>query len=158
MHATTTCISEFPAAKRLAALDTGDADVLIVRGDMIQLSSWFADVFAEVVSATGKLGRQRVSFCCYSKRGDERWLCAEFSDRIRRVVPGGASDVDGMRGLGSVLYFADRYFGAFGQRALWSTRLQADSRAHGNCPERMTGGQLLPRWPDALPANAVAAT
>jgi len=157
MNAYTTCTITPPASNRLAALDTGDADVLIVRGDMIQLDSWFGDVWAEVVSANGKLGRQHISFCCYSKRGDERWLRSEFSDRVRRVVPGGASDVDGMRSIGHVLYFADRYFGAFGQRAMWSTRLQADSRAHGNCPERMTGGQVLPRWPDALPANAIAA-
>lgn len=157
MNTSATCINESRESNRLAALDTGDADVLIVRGDMIQLDSWFGDVFAEVVSASGRIGHQHISFCCYSKRGDERWLSSESSDRVRCVVPGGASDVDGMRGLGHVLYFADRYFGAFGQRALWSTRLQADSRAHGNCPERMTGGQVLPRWPNVLPANAGAA-
>lgn len=151
MHTFSTCSIENPA------LDTGDADVLIVRGDMIQLDSWFGDIWAEVVSASGKLGHQHISFCCYSKRGDERWLRSEFSDRVRRVVPGGAYDVDGMRAIGCVLYFADRYVGAFGQRSTWTTRLQADSRAHSNCRERMTSGQLVPRWTDVLPANVGAA-
>lgn len=157
MNNSTTCAKDSLDRNRLAALDTADADVLIVRGDMVQLDTWFGDVWAEVVSATDCVGRQHIGFCCYSKGGDERWLRYEFSDSVKRVVPGGASDIDGMRRLGSVLYFADRYFGGFGQQAMWSTRLQADSRAYSNCRERMAGGKVVPRWTDRLPSNAGAA-
>jgi hypothetical protein len=119
-------------------------------GDMIQLDTWFCDVWAEVVSAFGEPGDQLISFCVYSKRGDERWLRSCFGRDVRRHVKGGAGDVAGMRCRGSVLYFADQYFGGFGQEAHWSTRLNAGSRAHSNWPERMQGGRLVGRWPDRV--------
>lgn len=102
----------------------------IKSGDMIQLNTWFGDVWAEVlnvyISSDGEW--DSVYYCHYSKYGYERCVRDTRIKNIRRVIS--KSEVP----KGSIVYMADRKAGHYKRQ--WNTKLTYPSKYGSNSPER----------------------
>jgi hypothetical protein len=100
----------------------------IKKGHLIQLKTWFNDVWAEVLAAYGNM----VVYCAYDKHGTTRWTTIAFAKDIRRTTTKKKAPP------GDIKHLARGKFGGLHPRP-WPNRLGPDDRAHPNHPQRHPG-------------------
>jgi hypothetical protein len=77
-------------------------------GDLIQLDTWFGDVYAEVTAVFGDM----FDYITYSKGGEQRWEVFTFSDKVRRIIK--KADIGKNMPKIAVLHTQLEYHGDFG--------------------------------------------
>jgi|WetSurSiteA1Bulk_404760.scaffolds.fasta_scaffold26415_1 hypothetical protein len=97
----------------------------IEKGDLIQLDSWFGDVWAEVLDNFVDM----IVYVMHSKGGEERWTELVIKEKIRRVAHTEAEKAS-VLGSANVLHLELEYFGSFGRHKYWG--YPANRKASGN--------------------------
>ena len=90
----------------------------IEKGDLIQLDTWFGDVYAEVTEVFGNM----FDYIIYEKGGNKRWEVLEFEKNVRRTIKKKDIGVN-LKEIG-VLHSQFEYRGDFGRYKYWGREIE----------------------------------
>lgn len=102
----------------------------IEKGDLIQLDTWFGDVYAEVTKAFDTM----FTYITYSKGGDKRWEVLEFTENVRQVIK--KEDIGKNIRKIAVLHTQYEYRGDFGRYKYWGRPIE-HGKYSSNYPESL---------------------
>jgi hypothetical protein len=102
----------------------------IKKGDLVQLDTWFGDVYAEVI----KVDFGYIHVVQYNKGGTERWCIWENVKNVRTVAHTELEKAF-VLGKAGVLYLSKEYLGSFGRHKYWGT--PASTEYYSNRREKL---------------------